>query len=131
MDTKSGQFSLDLDSQSEKDNIAKLEAQREQVLLSVNSATLDTIQQRVAWILNHYPEARDSDISLQIRYWDHFEPDFNGEWVTIEDMYRFARLPSLRRARAKIQNEFRLFLVSPKVQQHRGKLDDSEKARVV
>ena len=76
MEVNSEQLSLGLEDPAEEERRAKLEAQREQVILSVNSATLDTIQQRVAWILNHYPEARDSDISLQLRYWEHFEPDY-------------------------------------------------------
>ena len=129
MEDNAEQLSLALDDPAAEAKQAKLEAQREKVLLSVNSATLDTIQQRVAWVLNHYPEGRDSDISLQLRYWEHFEPDYNGEWIKAEDLYRFARLPSLRRARAKIQNEYRLFLASPEVQKHRGKLDEAEKER--
>lgn len=123
------QLSLALDDPAEDERIEKLEARREEVLLAVNSAKLDTIQRRVAWILNHYPEARDSDITLQLRYWRHFEKDFNGEYIRVDDLYRFARLPSLWRARAKIQNDFKLFVASLEVRRQRGTLDDAERER--
>jgi len=42
----------------------KIEAQRKRVLSAVTSGHLDTMQERVAWILNHYFETRDFDIVL-------------------------------------------------------------------
>lgn len=81
---------------------------------AVLSAKFDTIQERVAWILNHFPDTRNSDITLQLKYWDRFEPDlYDGRAIEPDDMYKLTRLTSLQRARAKIQNSYGLFQASP------------------
>jgi len=97
---------------------------------AVLSAKFDTIQERVAWVLNHFPDTRNSDITLQIKYWERFEPDlYDGRAVELEDMYKLTRLTSLQRARAKIQNSYGLFQASPDVRRRRGKLSEEEKEK--
>src|SRR5690606_38926562 len=89
---------------------AKLEAKRESLMRAVHSSQLNTIEERVAWLLNKFPTTRDSDITLQIRYWQNFEPDrFGGGEITVSNYYRLARLTTLTRARATIQNKLKLF----------------------
>lgn len=39
------------------------------LLESVRTGRHKTIEQKVALILNKYPSSRDSDVELQIRYW--------------------------------------------------------------
>jgi hypothetical protein len=68
-----GQPTLDLDLKDETQE--KLEAEKAAIQSAVVSAKFDTIQERVAWILNHYPDTRNSDITLQLKYWERFEPD--------------------------------------------------------
>jgi hypothetical protein len=111
---------------------AKLEVERAAVERAVLSAKFDTIQERVAWVLNHYPDTRNSDIALQLKYWERFEPDlYDGQVVEPESMYELTRLTSLQRARAKIQNSYGLFQASPDVRRRRGKLSEEEKERAV
>jgi len=70
------------------------EAQRAQkrtlILESIGGGNLGTMELRVAWILNSYPEARDSDIKLQLSYWQEFE-NYDGGAVFPEDLFRRTR----------------------------------------
>ena len=126
------QLELNLDYDEDASKAAKLEEARTKVLQSVASARLDTLQERVAWILNHYPDTRDSDIALQLEYWTHFDSNiYNGQYITPDDLYQLTRSPSLQRARAKIQNTYKLFQASPKVRRQRGKFEESEKEKAV
>lgn len=126
------QLELNLDYANDGGKAAKLEEKRTRVLQSVASAKLDTLQDRVAWILNHYPNTRDSDVALQLAYWSHFDSDiYDGQYITADDLYRLTRSASLQRARAKIQNTYKLFQASPEVRRRRGKLDESEKEKAV
>ena len=70
---------------------AQLEAKRESLVHAINSCQLNTIEERVAWLLNHFPKTRDSDIGLQIRYWQNFQSDhFDGGEISVSDYYRLA-----------------------------------------
>ncbi|MFZ3377970.1 MAG: DUF3800 domain-containing protein [Chthoniobacterales bacterium] len=95
---------------------------------ALSSGRLDTIQEKVAWILNRYPSARDSDITLQLKYWENFEPELApGSTIQKQDLYKLGRLTSLSRARAKIQNQYHLFKASSDVQKRRGVLEQEER----
>lgn len=101
---------------------------REALLRAVNSCQLNTMEERVAWLLNHYPKTRDSDITLQVRYWKHFESDrFDGGDLAVSNYFRLAKLTSVARARATIQNKLKLFQASEEVKVRRKQL--SENAR--
>lgn len=107
---------------------ARLAAERKEILAAVANVQLTTVQKRVAWLLNHIPEARDSDITLQLRYWENFATDiYQGGSIRPEDLYRLPRLTSLARARATIQNSHGLFLASKTVRKHRGTLREEER----
>src|SRR2546421_8849797 len=94
--------------QSRADREAKRAEEAATLLARVAAGALDTVQEKVAWILNMYSEARDSDIALQLAYWQHFD-DYSGGAIAPDELYRLSRLTTLVRARAKVQNEFRLF----------------------
>src|SRR5690349_20244093 len=100
------------------------------LLTRVAAGALNTVQEKVAWILNTFPRSRDSDIALQLAYWSHFD-GYAGGSIEPDDLYRFSRLTTLTRARAKIQNEFRLFRPSTEVAAARGTLEEDERARAV
>jgi hypothetical protein len=119
-----------LTSKNEKEeNLLK---EKELLLRNVSSFKLDTVQKRVAWLLNNYPGTRDSDITLQIKYWEHFESNIcNGQFVNITDLYKLTRLTTITRARAKIQNTYKLFLAIETVRAHRGKLAKEEKDNAI
>jgi len=106
------------------------EQQRDQILRSIAAGSLDTLHERIAWILNHYPETRDSDIKLQLHYWRNFE-DYDGGMISPDDLFRLKRLTSIARARAKLQNEFKLFLANPAVRKHRGTLSEDEHEKAI
>jgi hypothetical protein len=108
----------------------KVEAAREQLLSKLAAAKLDELQERVAWLLNHHPRTRDSDIALQLEYWAEFEPELSvGDSIAKEDLYKLTRLTSLTRARAKIQNTYKLFQASAEVRAARGTLAEEEKVK--
>jgi hypothetical protein len=108
----------------------QIEAERDEVLASVAAAKLDTLQEKVAWILNHYPAARDSDVTLQIRFWEEFEPELGSDdYISKADLYTLTRLTSLTRARAVLQNNYKLFQASAAVRAKRGTLAEEERAK--
>lgn len=113
------------------DKEQELLAKRELVLESAAGGRLDTIQERVAWVLNHFPETRDSDITLQLKYWEYFDDIYDGYSIEPQDLYKLTRLTSLKRARAMIQNTLKLFQASPEVRKFRGKLDEEEREKVI
>lgn len=107
-----------------------IELKQHDLLVSVGASETDTMLRKVAWLMNHYPRTRNSDIDLQIAYWREFD-NFRGESVALSDLYTLTRLTSISRARATIQNTYHLFLADPEIQRHRGTLEKGqrEKAR--
>jgi hypothetical protein len=106
-----------------------LEAERAAIIAAVDSAQLTNIERRVAWLLNRYPEARDSDARLWRLYWETFDQDvLSGEYVHLDQLSQITPPTSLTRARAQIQNVLGLFLASPEIRGRRGTLSDEEKA---
>lgn len=117
---------LELASNS-NDDTEKLAARRDKLLHAVNSSELNTMEEQVAWLLNNYPKTRDSDITLQLRYWKNFQSDrFAGGEISVSDYYRLAKLTSLTRARATIQNKLKLFQASDEVKKRRKQLEKGE-----
>ena len=111
---------------------AHREEERQQLLDHISSATTNTLRDKVAWVLNHYPEARDSDITLQLKFWETFEMDiYNGHSIDLDDLYRLTKLNSLTRERARIENIYKLFVASTEVRQKRGTLSDEEKEKAI
>jgi hypothetical protein len=81
---------------------------------------------RVALVLNHFPDTRDSDVGLQLRYWTEFGY-WNGGPIAGKDLCDLPKLTSLSRARAKIQNQLGLFQASAIVKKRRRMLEEDEK----
>lgn len=70
-----------------KDEQEAIEKGRGNLLRAMSAGKLDNLQERVAWILNHYPDSRDSDIAPQIKYWETFEPTLGGgEYIHKADL---------------------------------------------
>ncbi|HXT17676.1 MAG TPA: DUF3800 domain-containing protein [Gemmatimonadaceae bacterium] len=110
---------------------AKLAEERERLLAALASGSDKTFQEKIAWLLNTQPETRDSDISLQIAYWKEYEADLYEQFRDDpEQTYRrLTRHASVARARAKIQNQFRLFLATDVVRKRRGQMSEEERER--
>lgn len=110
----------------------KLLRTRTHLLHSVAASTLDTIEQRVAWVLNNHRDTRNSDISLYLKYWEYFDSDkFDGHTITPKDLYDLTRPLSITRARARIQNQLHLFQASHEVRRRRGTLADEEREKAI
>ncbi len=106
----------------------KIEEERQVLLTQVGSSNVSTLRQRVVWLLNRYPSTRNSDIVLQLRYWETFEGEtFHGSYIAAEDYPHLTRLTSIARELARIQNQYKLFLADPEVREHRGTLSEDER----
>ncbi|HEV7998458.1 MAG TPA: hypothetical protein VGP63_01180 [Planctomycetaceae bacterium] len=88
------------------------QAQRRQKMLAdIADSYLATRELRVADILRRFPETRDSDTALCIRYWKMFQADVLERWrpLELEVLYDLDRIETIGRVRRMIQNELRLF----------------------
>jgi len=112
--------------------IEKIESEKRELLNRVVSGNIQNIKDRVAFILNKIPDTRNSDIELAWQYWKNFESEkFNGVFITREQLNVLARLSSLCRVRAKIQNEYKLFQADEAVKQFRGVLEKDKKQEAI
>src|SRR5690606_3767065 len=57
---------------------------REKILADIADSYLATREQRVAHILSRFPETRDSDTALCIRYWRMFQAQVLERWDPLE-----------------------------------------------
>ncbi|WP_166786724.1 DUF3800 domain-containing protein [Jeotgalibacillus salarius] len=99
---------------------------KEALWRAVRAGDTKHLTTRVAHILNRYPESRNSDITLQIKYWQVYN-GLKSNFVDLTRLYKMERLTSIARSRAKIQNEYKMFLADKKVRARRRGLEESEK----
>lgn len=95
---------------------------RDQLLADIANSHLATREQRVARILERYPETRDSDTALCLRYWRTFQADVIERWQPLEldILFDLDRIETLGRARRFIQNDLRLFQSTEGTRKARG-----------
>lgn len=84
---------------------------RRKMLADIANSYLATREQRVARILQRFPETRDSDTALCIRYWQTYQADVLERWqpLELEVLFELDRIETIGRVRRMIQNELRLF----------------------
>lgn len=105
--------------------LARIEKEKKELLGSLAGGDFSTQKTKVAAILNLYPEARNSDITLSLKYWETFQPEiYNESGILPKDLFKLERLHYIVRARAKIQNEYGLFQADAKVRNHRKKREE-------
>lgn len=106
----SGEFKEDVKSTSDEEpqKLDRRARERTRLLEVLASGKLDTLVSRVAYVLNHHKETRNSDMALKLKYWEVFQ-GFNGNLVDVNRMFELERDTSIARARAKVQNEYKLF----------------------
>jgi hypothetical protein len=110
----------------------KIELEREQLLHRLADSNLSGLREKVAFILNHYPKTRNSDIALSWQYWRVFQPEYiRGGAIDENAMNYLTRTTSIGRARAKIQNEFNLFLADEPVRRRRMILAEEERDKQI
>lgn len=111
---------------------AKIEAQRQRLLQSLNAGDFTTTLARVAGVLNMYPDTRNSDVQLALMYWDIYQPElFDQSGILPKNLFKLERMTNITRARAKIQNEFKLFLATDEVRRGRKKLEQNMQEQVI
>lgn len=89
-----------------------LQHERDRLLSALASSDLGTIEARVGRILQDYPETRDSDTALAIRYWSEFQANVVAgcQPLALEVLHDLQPIMTLVRCRQRIQNDFGLFV---------------------
>jgi hypothetical protein len=89
----------------------ELEERKQKILIALADSHLANCEQRVASVLRRFPETRDSDTALCIRYWKTFQADVIERWnpLELEVLFELDRIETLGRVRRMIQNDLRLF----------------------
>ncbi|WP_080766499.1 DUF3800 domain-containing protein [Pseudomonas brassicacearum] len=110
----------------------KIDKEKKELLSSLAAADFSTLKPRVASVLNLYPHTRNSDISLSLKYWEIFQRDiYNESGILPKDLFRLERLHYIVRARAKIQNEYGLFLADSEIKKSRRKNEEKMEGAVL
>lgn len=110
------EFSKEPDSAS----VIKIAQTIQKIKNRLASCDLKCNRDRVAYILNYFPQTRNSDKELCWEYWKTFHPElFNGLAITKDALFRMPGATSLVRIRAKIQNEYNLFIPNASVRKKR------------
>lgn len=124
---------LSEEEQAEREaKLAKLEKEKKELLTSLAGGDFSTLKTKVAYILNLYPQARNSDITLSIKYWETFQPEvYNESGILPKDLFKLERLHYIVRARAKIQNEYGLFTSDSPVKKFRKKREEEMQDEVL
>ncbi len=122
MEESTEQNDIDLEKQQ------KLEKEKKEFLRKVLSGNLETMHEKVGFLLNTYSYTRNSDIELAWRYWRNFEAKiFNGQCITKKNLFDLTRINSISRSRARIQNEYQLFQADDIIKKQRGMLAEKNK----
>jgi len=105
----------------EEKRIIKKENAKVRLLKQLEEGDLSTLVSRVAFIMNHYPETRDSDLVLTLRYWETFQNNlYNHGNITEKNYLMLEQQSDITRARAKIQNQLGAFESSEEIRNMRG-----------
>lgn len=111
---------------------AKIEEEKNNLLKMIHAGEPTDTKDRVGYILSKNLNARNSDIELAWDYWKTFHKDvFDGYSLTLSKFLSLPKISSLCRSRAKIQNEYNLYLAEDEVRQQRGTLEDKYKKTAI
>lgn len=119
----------------EREEKKKISRERDVALIwaALDSGNYHSTQRdRVAFLLKNYPDTRDSDVKLSLRYWREFQSEIYTEGkISPHLLFKLERQTTIARLRAKIQNEYGLFLSSAEVQHKRRKKEEEIKENMV
>lgn len=105
---------------------------KKKLLSSIAAADFSSLKPRVAYVLNLYPHTRNSDISLSLKYWEIFQPDlYKDTGILPKDLFKLERLHYIVRARAKIQNEYELFLADSEIKKTEKEMKKKWRVRLL
>jgi len=98
----------------------KLGREAVRVMGRVVSGQTDSREDKVATILNRFPDTRENDITLAIRLYEEFYPDYiSGGRIRLTDFHVLPRMYDMQRDRAHIQNSLLLFRAPLEVRKRR------------
>jgi hypothetical protein len=118
--------------ESEENKRNRLEREKTSLLASLSKGDFSVTRTKVAGILNLYPDARNSDVVLALKYWESFQPDvYQATGILPRDLFKLERFNHIVRARAKIQNEYGLFKADEKIQGRRKNLEEKMQQEVL
>ena len=88
---------------------------------------LKTIKERVEYLLERYPEARNDDFYLYLLYVRLFEPKLSGyiKFIPFNLVKSATRFETIRRCRQKLQEQGLYLPTDPKVLRKRRKLAEA------
>jgi len=105
---------------------AKIAKAKAKLLENLDSGNFKELITKVAHVLNIYPDTRNSDITLALKYWETYQYTiFNGEFIGKRDLFKLERQVNITRARAKIQNEYKLFMAKDEIRNRRKKNEET------
>jgi hypothetical protein len=87
----------------------RLEKEKQTLLAQIAGDFTGDLRSQVAYVLNHYPEARRSDKTLSIRVWETFYEERLHSGYNLDVLYDLPAQTTITRTRAKLQNEYGLF----------------------
>lgn len=109
-----------------KNKKERIDNEIQELKKTLAGGSYETTKDRVAGILNLFPHTRNSDVALTIKYWELFQRDiYHPDAVKPADLFKLERLTTVARIRAKIQNEYGLFLANEGVRKHRRKREET------
>ncbi len=110
----------------ERQKLERIAKEKADLEASIARGETDSVRNRVAYLLNQNAELRNSDIELVINFWRTFHPDEVGrEYIAYESLRNVTTYNSIVRARATIQNTYKLFVSDDAVASHREELENS------
>lgn len=125
MSTNEKLESSENDSPPDPKKLARIEKEKKELLAALAGGDFSTQRTKVAAVLNLFPDSRNSDITLTLKYWETFQPEiYNPEGIKPKDLFKLERLHYIVRARAKIQNEYGLFQADEKIKNHRKQQEE-------
>jgi len=88
-----------------------LNKKRQQLLAAIARSEFGDVEQKVAFILQRFPETRESYVGLCIRYWQRFNAEVLERWnlANLDFLFELDRLETIGRVRREIQNRLQLF----------------------
>jgi hypothetical protein len=111
---------------------ATLEKEKKELLASLAGGDFSTQKAKVASVLNLYPPTRNSGVTLALKYWEMFQPDiYNENGILPKDLFKLERFHLIVRARAKIQNEYGLFVADGEIKKRRRKREEEMNEEVL
>ncbi len=111
---------------------AKVQKEKTALQKSLAAGDFSTTRTRVAFILNLYKDTRNSDVTLAIKYWEQFQPElYSVHGILPQNLFKLERFHLIVRARAKIQNEYGLYLAEDAIRRHRRRNEEAMEADVI